>query len=201
MPSSESSLETRPLGVISDFVVQELPQTLSRIRGGLPAYHLAHTADLLTRKLLTKTAQEALNHPHQAELASLDLKMLESGIVHSGATPPAGLETLVNAFSATADQPPALTYEEIVIINPPQDPRLFTQGEIGNSENAFYNGHRKIEGHLDKVIEGAKAGIDLLAANPTTQSTNVVGKNLQTLTDELENIISGMHTIGLGMPR
>jgi hypothetical protein len=48
---------------------------------------------------------------------------------------------------------PMLTYEDIVLQNPQDDPRVFSRGDIGRSEFFFYNIHRQIEEEMTRIRE------------------------------------------------
>lgn len=49
-----------------------------------------------------------------------------------------------------------LTYADIILTNPTDQMRTFTQGKTGESEASFYRGHQVIEGHLNDIIENLR---------------------------------------------
>lgn len=192
---------TRPLEEVSNFVIEQLPQELEYVRNGQ-----AHGDDLrdIAADILRNTSDSifanALQDPLQRDLAGLDLKILEAAIVHSSSKPPGMLVQLVNKFSQASDQPPIITYEEIILVNPVLDRRTFTNGEIGKSEADFYEGHRLIEGHLDNVVDGIVSGIQILAER-NIAGVEEVTQRLQTASAGFTSVIEYMHVIGMKMRR
>ena len=125
-------------------------------------------------------AQDWCNDDHWRDLdafsqgvAMLDLKMvytmaslLEDRFQHNymGATV-AGIgkhrlemESRIREISKALGRAPvsALTYEDIVLNNPRNQPRTFLTGSAGRSEMAFYMGHQLIESWLADAIGGMK---------------------------------------------
>lgn len=86
-------------------------------------------------------------------MARVDALFLEIGISHLGGTPPEELSALVEDLSRKLDRPACLTYEDLVITNPDFDWRVFTTGEVGDSERGFYETHKVIEVVLGPAVE------------------------------------------------
>lgn len=187
----------RPLGPISDFVVEQLPIELEAIRGGKSTENLVREAYSLIQGMPSFDAR--IQDAHSRDLAGLDLKILEAAIAHSGAIPPDSLVLSVDAFAAKNNQPPAITYEEIILINPPADHRTFTRGEPGQSEADFYEGHRRIEAYLAQAINTVELGIQALTSG--SEDVGTVGVAIGTRADYIEQVIHYMHAIGMKMPK
>lgn len=120
----------RALPVISGFVAEMLPDRLAAIRESRESF-----ASLLrdVRLMLKAISFDHLAQNSQAwPIALLDLKMLEIGLAHTarlcGETIviPVELVSLIDLLSLATDRTAILTYEEIVLENPEQDPRTFT---------------------------------------------------------------------------
>lgn len=129
----------RPLGPISDFVVEEMPLLL--------VSEPAHIGSRFEALLACSNTQIESCRTTSNAIALFDLKMIETTIVMSGEKTPDSLRALVNELAA--DCVPSITYEDIVLINPVRDMRTFTQGK---TEKLFYSTHRKIEGLLGTAI-------------------------------------------------
>ena len=159
----------RPLGELSNFVVEHMPLTLFNIReGGVSSDELAITAEYLVNSV-TQNTIDSLTQPNQSRgfgeslstnyplmIAHLDTTMLEAAIVHSGGTPSDRLMKLVDILSEASDQVPGITYEGITYINPQDDIRTFTLDDKGNphpAEAHFYKGHVRIEKGLDQASQ------------------------------------------------
>jgi hypothetical protein len=143
----------RPLGIISDFVVEEMPQILEEIRSETCAvYALEQTVESMMKDLSRHTLAKCIADMHECELAALDCKMLDAAIVFSGGRVPDQLTTIIDALAEITDMLPVITYEEFVFINPPEDRRTFTCGLTAQMETDFYEGHRIIETFMDKVV-------------------------------------------------
>lgn len=156
----EKRYSSRPLGQVSDFVVVQMPQLLAGIQSGQnDVESFANSVEDLIGQNESRVSQvlslkPSNRYPHvQArDLAALDLKMLEAAIVHNGGNPPERLVELVDEFAPATNQPPGLTYEELIYINPRTDMRTFTTGDVGKSEYDFYVGHRMVEDQLAGTI-------------------------------------------------
>jgi hypothetical protein len=133
---------------------------------------------------------DARNITDGRDLALLDLKMIESGIVHSGLTPPARLVEIVDQLAGT--EVPGLTYEDVVLVNPAYEMRAFTRGEVRETEIGFYNTHRMIEEHLERAIQKMRKAIghghfiDVLA---TVQA-------LQGINEDLDPVVTACLSLG-----
>ncbi|TAH36146.1 MAG: hypothetical protein EYC62_03345 [Alphaproteobacteria bacterium] len=149
----------RPLGPLSDFVVEELPNRLSAIRfaqsksaqqtGPFGLGQQGDSTEKLAADIEGLIAGKQFHVPHaKTNLARLDLMMLEAGLRAIGTVPGAGLQTLIDDASRETGQQPILSYQDIIIDNPPGDLRTFTTGVIGKQEADFYRGHQMIESCL-----------------------------------------------------
>ena len=58
------------------------------------------------------------------------------------------LTRLAEAFNKRYGLPNTLTYDQIVLGNPPEDWRSFTRGRVGKMETDFYRAHQWAEEHL-----------------------------------------------------
>ena len=136
-------MKIRPLGAFSDFVVEKLPSVLE-----LPSNNLAkHCANLASQ--VSEETIQTMARRGEITLAALDAKMVEIGFTQCGLAVPEVVSSWVERFSE--DKLPMLLYEEIILGNPAEDPRVFTQGSTGETEQMFYRTHRKIENHLDSA--------------------------------------------------
>lgn len=155
--------KTRPLWGLSDFVVEQLPALLATDPSSLPA-----TAMVVLQQLSSDQLEEAYNCDR--ELALLDLKMIELGIIgtsnRSMPSPvPASLSSLVDEF-AKGYNIGGLQYHELVEINPINDMRAFTTGVTREWEISFYNAHRSVEHRLKKIVDACESFL----LNPSSQS-------------------------------
>lgn len=137
----------RPLGQLSNFVVEDLP-------------------DLIANKDLQSifSASEGLAHeldeiPND-RTAHLDLMFLATAIETLGGRTGVVLESIISKnFGATA-APMNLTYEDLIIGMPHDtDPRTFHPGEIGETERYFYRLHRSIEDRMALIIQALETGL------------------------------------------
>src|SRR5437588_12044422 len=131
-PENEARIPNRPLRTVSDFVIEQMPGRLAEIRVGTGDIHsLVHDTELMIAGLRHTAPERMLVDAQAWYLAAFDLKLLEAGIaqsarlLHANAQPPDILVAMVNAFANGTDQPPTLTYEELVLINPLRDRRTF----------------------------------------------------------------------------
>ncbi|MBI5644793.1 hypothetical protein HY970_01720 [Candidatus Kaiserbacteria bacterium] len=144
----------RPLGPLSDFVAN----------GGLaealepPAdTHVYERIEILLESLSEAFVAHVVRSEH-ASVARLDVLMVERGLMHIGCKIPRKLEGLVELFSD--EQLPSLTYEDLVMANPPDDVRAFTRGAIGETERMFYLRHALIEVQLAAMASAMRTAIE-----------------------------------------
>ena len=165
-------MQVRPLGRISDFVVEYFPKVLA----SEPAKLMRIVTDLISRSL-ADAIEEAYRSKYRS-LAALDLKMLELGIVHNDFVSPQELVDLVNKFSDGDVK--GLTYEEIILANPNQDLRRFTMGDVAQTEQLFYCEHQALEAHLLCAITQVRSAIEQLALTSLDRTIRV-GRSVQLL--------------------
>lgn len=194
-PEFAERIPQRPLGELSDFVVEELPDALTEIRSGKGSVStLVDHADALVTSMDQDVVMRLLDQKsvagiagysrfnHHGDLAGLDVKMLEAGIVHSGGEPSPRLSEAVSLFSITNDQPAVITYEEIIMGNeygnPVKDPRLFTAGDVGQAETDFYRGHA----HIDKNVRAITNQVGYAQFALETHGENGLERAAQELT-------------------
>jgi hypothetical protein len=181
LSEAERRMKQRPLGIVSDYIVEQMPKDLAAVRRGEK-----HPLSLLPDYgLMPDVLEPALHDPTQRDLAGLDLKMLEAAIVHSNGIPPLALTEAVDRFAAQNDQPAVLTYEELILLNPDGDMRTFTDGKIGASETDFYRGHRYIEAHLETAIQATRAVLTMDSPGKATEA-------LQTGAREMAEVVAYM---------
>lgn len=165
----------RPLGRVSDFVVEELPRELERIRGGGSVQEFSDRIEALLG-FYCRDAGTIVSPltPHEKPLALLDAHLLQSAVINAGGQPGKRLHALTAGLSERLGTPNILTYGDIVITNPPEDMRTFTPGRIGHAEASFYAAHQQIEGELGFLItflQQAGKGFD--AGNPQQANQNM----------------------------
>jgi hypothetical protein len=138
----------RPLTALSDFVVEQMPNLLATNQQELLSSS-TYVLDAISDEMAQDVSMSSCR-----QLAALDLKMLENALVHSGLEIPSRLTALVDFFSGENSK--TLTYEEIVMVNPDEDLRVFSTGNTREIERIFYGNHRLIEeilmGTITRVI-------------------------------------------------
>ena len=137
-------MKKRPLAGVSDFVVEQMPNLLLSNKS-----KMSRDAGITLDAISDKTVNDVLISA-QRQLAALDLKMLENALVHSELEVPSRLTALIDLFSG--EDLKALTYEEIIMVNPEDDLRMFSTGKTKDTERTFYSNHRVIEDILSDVI-------------------------------------------------
>ncbi len=170
---------SRPLGRISDFVVNDLPSQLALIKDGNPVSDLSKRVEEMlpnTRFLRTLPASSL-------DLALLDLKMMKYGIIHSGGEPGKKLNEAVKKLAYECGQPESITYEEIIMVNPENDPRLFTSDKVGQAEYDFYHTHRLIEPVLEIAIENVQRARKYLKMNQDLGAAALISLGVDAITD------------------
>ncbi|HIG93063.1 TPA: hypothetical protein HA234_02570 [Candidatus Woesearchaeota archaeon] len=152
----------RPLDTISKYVVEALPKKLAAIRAdGKPTAlvsQLVEETNALT-KPFTLSAYRELGEEEQ-QIASLDVQMLQSAVIHSHGFPGNNLRHAAEVISAYLGRPNILTYGEIIVSNPLRDIRTFTRNAVGHSESSFYALHQLIENEfiaLNERLESAQS--------------------------------------------
>ncbi|MEX2028444.1 MAG: hypothetical protein WD988_03035 [Candidatus Curtissbacteria bacterium] len=189
-------IHQRPLGALSDFDIERMPASLAEIRAGTSTTKsLVGDVGTMIAGLSPQTVNDALADQRARDIAGLDLKMLDAAVAHSEGEVPVVLQFLVDIFAVRSGQPGGISYEEIVLINPPSDRRLFTVGEVGKTEEAFYEMHRVVEGHLDSAIDATTQSIERLSLDGATAANDVVSQ-LQQTQEDLNSVIEGVHAVG-----
>lgn len=181
----------RPLGELSNFVVDTLPAALREVHTGqIPAQMLVMHAEDLVAQSVTEDPTDLDTHDRDLQL--LDLIFLRTGIVHTGGIPGIRLQTAVNRMAQAAQRPPVLTYEDVILTNPlNSDPRRFTSGETGKVELTFYKDHKEIEGRLDVAISGltsARKGILGTSNNDPEAATSFARQQLTQVVNQVANL-------------
>lgn len=210
----EQRIPQRPLGEVSNFVVEELPHLLMEINSQRIAPDvllqrvtsmLANLSESRVEELLSLSlgdTHESSTEPvfdQRLDQAALDLKMLEVALVSSQLPVPAVLTQLVDRFSEATNQLPMISYEDLIYINPESDPRTFTAGAIGKSEHDFYYGHLRIEHSLKKVIDQVKQAIHSLQ-QPQPEIHSVV-LLLHSAAEVFRDIQRDLQAIGMSLPK
>lgn len=153
----------RPLGAVSDFVVEEMPALLAQTENG------GETGMLATR--LMAVAQQIdlknLESSDEKKLGLLDVKLLRIAAHQIGAREVMDVID-IHIEQVSHDPVYSLTYEDIILSNPASDPRHM--GMKSGPEVGFYIGHQMIEQSLIEVSQLVFEGItgndeDLLANN------------------------------------
>lgn len=149
----------RPLGKISDFVVEVLPDHLAAIQEG--RMEIGGLSLLVEQQLQGVDADlvgDVLTG-RDREIALLDLLIMQSALGNSKGEVPHVLTHMIEHFAKKEGRIPALTYEDVILINPlDTDPRTFTRGRVGQAELAFYQTHAVIEeqgGAINKIVKQA----------------------------------------------
>ena len=137
----------RPLGSLSNFVVDELPSLLEEIRRGeIHAAQLSGGADISCLPPTQDLPED------ERPLACLDLMLLQQACDHVGATFPAYLRGPAAEICRSLGRIETLLYEDSVLANPlTRDPRVFTRGDAGRIERDFLLAHTLIESCLQDV--------------------------------------------------
>lgn len=186
-------MKQRPLGKLSDYVMETLPKRLET-----PSYELVRDCEKLLDPLEPFDIQRLKyeNLPTRS-LASLDAKMLEIGIIQSGFTPPEELTELVGRLSG--DAPPVITYDELLLLNPVDDFRTFTRGDVRETEAKFYLEQRFVEECLEHVIMKMRVAIEFLNPETTLDYDTNVERALRALAGiegDLTPAIAAMKGLG-----
>lgn len=143
--------KTRPLWRFSDFVVEELPYLIVEDPTVIPSKVKAILETM-------PSGQLAESYESNRELSLLDLKFAEVSIIRTSnqeeaSKVPEILSKSVDWFCADGLNIPGLQYHELIEINPTDDMRTFTYGDVRKTEVLFYESHRLIEHRLRWVID------------------------------------------------
>lgn len=132
---------TRPLSILSDFVVEELPVILRTIDSEESQLFLTTRTEKLIKLLENQPICDNV-------ISLLDLTFLEAAFYANQLEIPQGLISLTNSYANHFCLPPMLTYELIILVNPSHDLRLFSLKETGEHEKLFYQCHKNVEANL-----------------------------------------------------
>lgn len=158
----------RPLGLFSDFVVDQLPHRIADIkcseRPSEAAKALGRTINAITAEMDYDALLLSLPQS-DFEVAKTDVQYLVNSAYHvsafAGLHPWDAEQTVGVALSRlvglTCERQPSigvLSYEDMILTNPVQsDPRVYCLGAAGVEERDFCLGHRLIETELQSAIE------------------------------------------------
>ncbi len=168
--------EQRPLGPISDFVANSMPDALADVRIGLATpEQFRERVETIMAVMPPQVIDEVLANPDCRDLASLDINMIASACYYAEGSEnpskpaiPESVQMLVQRFSEATGKIPMLSYEDVIMINPLEsDGRTFTQGAVRESELDFYRVHVHAERSLDAAI------VNILEALEAARSENV----------------------------
>lgn len=159
----------RPLGEISDFVIETLPVLINalaaeqnpEIKQG-HALELAKSIEYLFSRI-SPVRLEEIKNSSSLKVALLDCKMCAMALWHSGIYDlPKSFSYILQTLSDTYGYPIILTYEDIVLNNPIADMRTFfgSTDVVGKNEYLFYRSHQVIEDELSPVIELLRRTVD-----------------------------------------
>lgn len=171
LPNGEKRTPDRPLGVLSNFVVKELPECLGQIKSGAISKDLARNS---MESLAVGCVRPKVG-THEYALGRLDVMMVYTGLAHRGVRVGEKFSQLIAYFSQ-ADLA-ALTYEDVIMHNPAIDPRTFTHGEAGSDEASFYKLHYDLEKPMEPLVEAVKVFVE----NGPSSSTIQIEHNMQAL--------------------
>jgi hypothetical protein len=199
-PDSVHRTQVRPLDLLSNYVIEELPTDLQKIR------NRELSIDSFQKKV-DETATAAMDllkdlSPTDAQIGRLDVMILQQALQTSGASPQEGVHVLADTLSAKRPlSMPSLSYEDLILSNPKDDPRTFNRGDIGRSEIFFYEVHQEIEKtlysmrcELDRVLHSSA---HLLAASQIDAGISVDRHDYEKLFDE--HLIPGLSSIESNM--
>ena len=143
--SSSVISTTRPLSILSDFVVEELPIILNEIDSDIAQFSLTRKTEKLTKIIENQAISDNV-------LSLLDLTFLEAAFYANNLEIPESLISLTDTYANHFCVLPMLTYEFISLVNPSQDLRLFSSQETGEHEKLFYESHKSVEAKLSPLI-------------------------------------------------
>jgi len=150
-PEDRVRIPNRPLGQLSAYTALDLGDDLEEIS----TQKLSHAAFEEKCRTLSNDAVTSLHELHTKEelaVAHLDIMMLPQALQAIGLEIPEEVRALRGLLlTKDPDAVPMLTYEDIVLQNPSDDPRAFARGNIGSSELFFYEIHRQIEKEMTQL--------------------------------------------------
>lgn len=191
LPSGESRVPFRPLGRFSDSVVTEMPLALERASvgralvgedGSALGVYVAHMESLAGDLI---EAPLPLEGTPEFAVARLDVMMGYAGVAHSGERIGENVSELVRRFALGGA--PVLTYADVVLSNPFDDPRTFTVGEVGKDEADFYRIHRDIEHATIPIVDRLE---ELLFAHAVVGATHFAP-------EEIEEMMAGVRGLNV----
>lgn len=142
----------RPLGPLSDFVVERMPARLKAIRENDPraADEFLQEATRLSQGIVFDGMDE-----EALKVAWMDLCFLEAGLTHSSISVPEDLTAATNTVATRLGNVPMITYQSYIIDNPlDTDPRLFlTEDDGGDAELFFCQLHAVVEEELKPLFD------------------------------------------------
>lgn len=148
---SYNRIPNRPLGPLSTYAALDLGDDLVAVA----SQKLAPASFSEKVRSLSVQAQEPLHELKSKEelaVAHLDIMMMPQALQALGREIPMEVYALRDELLAKEPNAvPMLTYEDIVLQNPQDDPRVFSRGDIGSSELFFYDIHREIEKEMTHI--------------------------------------------------
>ncbi|MGD9649622.1 MAG: hypothetical protein AB7U41_02410 [Dongiaceae bacterium] len=138
----------RPLGAFSFFIIEDLPGIING------ADEQAKQKAILVLDELSILAHGALEKltPADLSVARLDIMMAQAAVYYMGLVPGVRLKELAAYTGKKTNRPACLTYEDIILSNPPSDLRVFSTGKTASAEADFYLGHRLIEDEMQRIL-------------------------------------------------
>ncbi|GEC59072.1 hypothetical protein ABIF38_000236 [Bradyrhizobium japonicum] len=158
----------RPLGLLSDFVTDELPHRVAEIRCSEQPNEAVRLLGRSINAILSKADYDAqlLSLPQSDfGIAKTDIHYLVNCLYQmsafAGLNPMDAGRTVGDPLNRLArlscQQQPSidvLSYEDVILTNPLQsDPRLYCLGAAGVEERDFCLGHQLIEGDLQSAMD------------------------------------------------
>ncbi|MER8563526.1 GNAT family N-acetyltransferase [Mesorhizobium sp. M0115] len=178
--SIDRSQAKRPLGIVSDFVAEQLPHHIAQIKGNERPDEAVKELGQSINAMIRGTDCEAqlINLPQSDfGVAKTDIQYLVNCAYQMSAF--AGLnpvdaeltvgEPLMRIAQLSRQRQPSidvLSYEDMILTNPVEsDPRVYCLGSAGVEERDFCLGHQLIEGDLQSAIEALLELRDTVAAD------------------------------------
>lgn len=152
-PENQKRDSFHPLRELSVYVTHRMPDDLEAVSHGRLSQERFNSR---CRSLAVSALQslDELSKRKDFIVARLDTMMIFQALQAVCAHIPEEVRNLNNRIQKRfMELPNILTYEDIVLQNPLQDPRTFTKGDTGASELFFYGIHRAIEQSLTSIRE------------------------------------------------